>query len=88
MGIELVKNGLIYQKIPAIMADLGAIGKEGKNKDQNYSFRSIESVMNHLHPVLAKHKVFVVPMATSEGARLDGHQNAKGTYVSERVTLS
>lgn len=51
----------IYESINAIMSEVGAIGKEKTNKIQNFKFRGIDDVMNTLHPLLAKHKVFVVP---------------------------
>ena len=48
----------IYKKIPAIMADIDAIGKNRKNQQQGYVFRGIDDVYNALHSVLAKHEVF------------------------------
>lgn len=51
----------IYESINAIMQDMGAIGKDKVNKIQNFKFRGIDDVMNALKPLLAKHKVFVVP---------------------------
>jgi hypothetical protein len=58
--------GLIYQKIPAIMADVGPIAKDRKNPQQGYQFRGIDDVYNAMQPVLAKHGVFVVPEITKE----------------------
>ena len=52
---------LIFQKIPAMMADVQAIAKDRQNVNQNYSFRGIDDVYNALHDVFAKHKVFTVP---------------------------
>ena len=48
----------IYEAIPAILADVEAIGKGRKNQQQGYSFRGIDDVYNAIHPLLAKHKVF------------------------------
>jgi hypothetical protein len=48
----------IYQAIPAILADVEAIGKTRKNQQQGYQFRGIDDVYNAIHPLLAKHKVF------------------------------
>ena len=60
--IEIIKGpGLIYQKIPAIMADVGAISKDRRNTSQGYAFRGIDDFYNVLHPIMAKHKVFSVP---------------------------
>ena len=51
--------GLIYQAIPAIMAELPSIYKGRKNSAQNYSFRGIDDVYNAVNPVMAKHGVFM-----------------------------
>ncbi len=60
--VEIIKGpGLIYEKISAIMADVGAISKDRKNTSQGYAFRGIDDFYNVLHPILAKHKVFSVP---------------------------
>ena len=58
---EMTQPGAIYSLIPAIMAEVGAVGKDRKNTQQNYNFRGIDDVLNALHPVLAKHGVFVLP---------------------------
>lgn len=50
--------GAIYEAIPAILADVEAIGKNRHNKQQGFAFRGIDDVMNTLHPLFAKHKVF------------------------------
>ena len=52
---------MIYTLIPAIMADISAIGKDKKNVQQGFKFRGIDDVMNVMKPILAKHQVFVVP---------------------------
>ena len=51
----------IYESIAAIMADVPAIGKEKRNKEQGFLYRGIDDVMNALQPLLSKHKVFIVP---------------------------
>jgi hypothetical protein len=43
------------------MADARAIGKDSHNKMQGFNFRGIDAVMNHLHPIFAKHGVIVLP---------------------------
>jgi hypothetical protein len=59
------KDGVkaIYGAISAIMAELPAIGKGQKNKEQGYSFRGIDDLYNAIEPLLARHKVFTVPEA-------------------------
>lgn len=51
----------IYEAIPAIMADIDAVGKNKKNEQQKFMYRGIDDVMNAINPALVKHKVFVVP---------------------------
>jgi len=65
---KMETNGLIYQKIPAIMADISAIGKDRKNTQQNYAFRGIDDVYNAVHDVFAKHKVFTTSEILSEAS--------------------
>lgn len=56
---ETKKN--IYESICAVMADIGAVGKNTENTQQGFMFRGIDAVMNALNPALIKNKVFVVP---------------------------
>jgi hypothetical protein len=51
----------IYKAIPAIMAEIDAIGKNRNNAAQGYKFRGIDDVYNEVHPLLMKFKVFTVP---------------------------
>lgn len=56
----------IYAAISAIMDEIPAIGKTQKNTQQGFMYRGIDVVMNVLQPLLAKHKVFVVPDVMSQ----------------------
>lgn len=56
-----VKAGQIYELIPKIMADVGAIGKDRQNQQQGYRFRGIDDVYNAMQGPLARHGVFYVP---------------------------
>lgn len=51
----------IYKSIAAIMREVGAIGKDRKNEQQRFKFRSIDDIYNRLQPLLAKHGVFSAP---------------------------
>ena len=51
----------IYEAIIGVMGDIGAIGKEKKNIQQNFMYRGVDDVMNALQPLLVKHKLFIVP---------------------------
>lgn len=50
--------GLIFKQIPLIMSEVGAVGKDSKNLQQNYNYRGIDAVYNALNEVMSKHKVF------------------------------
>ena len=51
----------IYESICAIMADSPVVAKAQKNSQQGFMYRGVDVVMNVFQPLLAKHKVFVVP---------------------------
>lgn len=51
----------IFESISAVMAEVGAVGKNSKNNQQNFMYRGVDAVMNALSPALTKCKVFVVP---------------------------
>jgi hypothetical protein len=53
------KTTPIHEALTAIMADCGAIAKGRKNQQQGYSFRGIDDLYNAIHPLFAKHGVFV-----------------------------
>jgi hypothetical protein len=56
-----MEKPMIYEAMAAVMADVKAIGKTSRNTSQNFMFRGIDAVMNELHSIFAKHKVFIVP---------------------------
>lgn len=60
-----MSNQQIYQLIPKIMQEVGAVGKGGYNAFDKYKFRSIDDIYNALQPVLAKNGVFIIPRIIS-----------------------
>jgi hypothetical protein len=55
-------DGKIFELIPKIMNDIGAIGKDRTNMGaQRFKFRGIDDVYNCLNKHLANHGVFSVP---------------------------
>ena len=59
----------IHQAMAAILAEIPSIGKDNRNKDQGFQYRGIDDVYNALHPLLARHKVFMaacVSLVTSQ----------------------
>lgn len=59
-------HGQIYGLMTKILAEVEAIGKSRKNQEQNYAFRGIDDVYNMIHPLFAKHGVFMLPRVLSE----------------------
>lgn len=51
----------IFESITAVQSDVDFIGKDKKAEKQNYKYRGVDQVLNTLHPLFAKHKVFAVP---------------------------
>lgn len=56
-----MEPGKIYQLIPRVMAEVGAIEKARRNEQQKYQFRGIDDVFAAFQPVLARHQIFYVP---------------------------
>lgn len=76
---QVNKTPMIYKAICDVMRDIGAVGKNQRNTQQNFMFRGIDAVMNAISPALIKNKVFVVPeileqvreeRTTAKGAQL------------------
>ena len=65
------------------MADIGAIGKDDYNQMQKFKFRGIDAVYNELHSVLAKHKVFSLPLVLDE--RTEERTSRNGAALIYRV---
>jgi hypothetical protein len=53
----------VYAKIAAVQGDLAhtGIGKESENTFDRYKFRGIDAVYNALAPLLAKHRLCILP---------------------------
>ena len=51
----------VYQALSAVMADVQAVGKGDRNREQGYDFRGIDAVVNAVGPKLREHGVLVVP---------------------------
>src|SRR3546814_6936187 len=53
----------VYEAIAAVQGELAkhGISKDRKNAQQGYNFRGIDDVYTALSPLLAKHKLCVIP---------------------------
>lgn len=71
--------GAIHEKIPKVMAAVGAIGKDRKNVQQGYQFRGIDDLYNALNKALAENGVFTVPEVLE--IKRDERTNKNGTVL-------
>jgi hypothetical protein len=53
----------VYECIAAVSEEIAKVGisKDRKNEQQGYKFRGIDEVYNALAPILAKHKLVILP---------------------------
>lgn len=58
--------GRVYEAIAAVTAEMAkeGIAKGRRNQQQGYQFRGIDDVYNALSPVLAKHRLCILPRVT------------------------
>ena len=75
----------IHGAIADIMAEVGAIGKDGINKQQGFRFRSIEAMCNRLHGLMAKHRVFCAPEVVGEPTVTSGESAKSGAAWNQVV---
>lgn len=80
----------VYQAIAAVMEELATvgIGKNKKNQQQGFQYRGIDDVMNTLAPILAKHKLLILPRYSER--EVIERTNSKGTalfYVTVKGQL-
>lgn len=77
-------EGKIYEAIAAVMADVGAVGKDATNTFDKYKYRSIDAVMNAMHPAMVKHGVFVTPEVIDQTR--EEREGKNGTLMIYSVT--
>lgn len=73
----------VVQALSAVMADVQAVGKTGRNTQQNYNFRGVDAVVNAVGPALRAHGVVVVPIA--ESVEYETYSTSKGTTMKSCV---
>ena len=75
----------IYESIAAVQADVDFIGKEKETQSgSRFKYRGIDQVLNTLHPLFARHKVFDVPEVLEILCR-EWRQSASGGNVVYQV---
>lgn len=71
----------IYPAMIAVLRDVEAVGKERNNQAQNYRFRSIDDILNAIHPSLSKAGIFLAPeVQERQIERVEGREPGKGSW--------
>ena len=80
----------VYRAISAVAADLAEAGiaKNHSNEEEGYEYRSIDDVLNRLAPLLAKHRLCVLPRVLRRSAsERRGDQGANLIAVELKVAF-
>lgn len=77
----------IYPSMAAVMAEIEAIGKTQKNRDQGFMFRGIDDLYNAIHDLMAKHQIVTIPVENELLQRYDRPTRSGGsmTYTLCRI---
>ena len=67
----------VDQRWNAVIAGLKGIGKDSRNKEQGFMYRSIDAVLKHAHGLFADHGVHVIPV--EQHATYGTRTTAKGS---------
>jgi hypothetical protein len=72
----------VYQAIAAVMADIAkeGIAKDRKNEQQGYRFRGIDDVYNAMSPILAEHKLVILPRVMSRSVTERQNRNGNALF--------
>ena len=77
---------LIYKKILAVMRDIPAVEKNKTDADHNIQYRSIDDIINAIHPIFKKHGIFITPEIISNAEPTTNGKNiiyVKYTFFAE-----
>ena len=78
----------IYQLLPKITSEIGAIRKAQQNSHQRYQYRGIDDALNQISPVLAKHGVCTEISVTDHVVqRYEGRKNVYHATLRIQVTF-
>lgn len=80
----------VYQAIAAVAGDLAGVGlpKSMTNPEDGYDYRSIDGLMNRLSPILAAHKLCVLPRVLERTSTdRSGHNSEILVSVTLRVAF-
>jgi hypothetical protein len=76
----------IYRAVIDAMGQISAVSKSRTNGTQGFAYRGIDDVMNELHGILAKSRIFIVPTVLAE-ERTTGTTSRGGTMFYTRLKI-
>lgn len=83
---ENTKTPLIFGKMIEVMSRVPAIGKDKRNTQQGFNFRSIDQVMNALQNILPEVGVFYLPEVLESSREVrDSKNGGKNTFTTLKV---
>jgi len=69
----------IYGALAVAAGEMKAIEKDQKNQGQNFMFRSIDTIVGHAKPILARNEISIVPASSvSRHEEVTSGQGSKG----------
>ena len=73
-----MSDSKIHKAIIAVMREVGPIGKDSRNEQQKFNYRSVAAVYNRVHPLFAKHGIFSYPGKVLDQIRETGKSRSGG----------
>jgi hypothetical protein len=81
----------VHEAVTAVMEDVGAVRKDGRNTQQNFNFRGVDAVVNALSPVMRKHGLTIHSSRVTKeasGKQLSGGKSATSVDVTVDYTFT
>lgn len=77
------ENKEIFKVMPALVAEVSAVGKDHTNTFHKYKYRSVDDLMAALHPLLGKHGVTIMPQYRDQTVSMIGGKEVRVTLCLE-----
>ena len=81
----------VHEAVTAVMEDVRAVRKDGRNTQQNFNFRGVDAVVNAVSPAMRKHGLTVRPSKVTRetsGKQLSGGKTATSIEVTVDYTFT
>jgi len=83
MSKEIKKDRLnVFQRIHAVMGEVGTVAKNGKNTFQNYEYATEADFVHAIRPLLVKHGLVIIPQNSILNGITDLAKDNKLTSIS------